>query len=150
MSLAIPIQPSNLRLSRKIPIDSDVFNICERVKELDPRLTIHAYDPPVHVGDKTYNYGISEQCDDGVERLVYRVEALDGRIIEHLQYLLHVPFERRFAIAERLADAAEEERKEADLDELYETMGRPMLTQLEHDGFIQRPRSYAKRGVKPR
>jgi hypothetical protein len=77
-----------------------------------------------------------------------RVEALDGRLIEHLQFLLHVPFEQRFAEAERRADKIEADAKEKNLDELYERMGRPMWTELERCGFIDRNRSYAKRGVK--
>lgn len=150
-ALAIPVTPDNLRMSRKIPVSSDVFNICDRVKEVSPRLLIYGYDPPVQFNGTTYHYAIQEMCDDRVERFVCRVEVLDARIIEHLEYLLRVPFEHRYAEAEKLEDKANAEAKEHELDELYETMGAPMRRQLEHDGFTGvRNRSYAKRGVKAR
>jgi hypothetical protein len=64
-----------------------------------------------------------------------------------MQRIMHVPFEKRLEAAERDEDEHNRKRKEDELDTLYERMGRPMWTQLEHDGFIQRGRSYAKGGV---
>lgn len=148
--LALP-RPDNMRVpygDAAHLVENDVYNICARIKELDPNLYLYLLDPPIVLGDKTYRYTVSEMCEDRVERLVSRFEDLDARIIEHLQYLLHVPFEHRMAEAEKLEARAEEDRKENDLAELYESMGRPMWTDLEKCGFIQRNRSYAKRGVR--
>jgi len=150
-TLALPTRPDNLHGSYGTLVDADVYNICERLKEIDPRLKIHFIDPPIRYGPKVYNFSITEACDDGVERLVFRVEELDARVIQHVQYLLKVPFETRFAKAEAIEAKREEERQEAEHEKLYETMGGPMLRQLEHDGFIEhRGVSYPKRGVKPR
>ncbi len=150
-TLALPTRPDNLHGGYGTPIDSDVYNICERLAEIDPRLKIHLIEPPICVGAKVYNFGITEACDDGVERLVFRTDALDARVISHVQYLLKVPFATRFAKAEAIEARREEERQEAEHAKLYETMGGPMLRQLEHDGFIEhRGVSYPKRGVKPK
>lgn len=147
--LVVASQPRNLRYARG-HVEGDVFRICERLAEIDPRLFVEPLDPPVTFNGTTYHFSIVEECGDGVCRLVFRAPALDARIIEHVQYLMHVPFERRFKEAVDRAEQMEADAKEAELDDLYERMGRPMWTQLEHDGFIQRNRSYAKRGVRPR
>lgn len=144
--IALP-RPDNLRVpdgARAHLVESDVYKICERLKEIDPNLYLYALDPPVTFGDKTYRWSVNEFCADRVERLVGRFEFLDARIIEHIQYLAHVPFAQRFKEAERVADKLEQDHKERELEELYETMGGPMLRQLEHDGFIMRPTSYRK------
>lgn len=146
-SLALP-RPDNLRGRYGALVESDVYDICSRIKEVDPNLYIQLLDPPVQFAGKVYHYAIVEVCRDGVERLVCRVEELDARVIEHMQYLLHVPFEKRFAEAERLEAKAEAERREKEHAELYERIGRPMWTDLERCGFIQRPASYAKRGIR--
>lgn len=148
-SLAIPARPDNFRARAGMHmLESDVFDICGRVKDLDPNLLVYALDPPVAFAGKTYNFAIQEVCADGVERLVQRFEGLDARVIEQLEYLLHVPFEKRFAEAEKLEAKAEAENREREFDHLVENIGLPMLPDLERTGFIQRPKSYAKRGVK--
>jgi hypothetical protein len=149
-SLALPTRPANLRGRFGDLVESDVFHICERLHELDKSLNVHVIDPPIAFGEKVYRFAVTEQCADGVERLVFRVEELDARIIEHVRYLLRVPFEHRFNEAEKLADKLTAEAKEHELDKLYDTMGAPMLRQLEHDGFItHRGKSFPKRGVRP-
>lgn len=126
-------------------VDGDVYNISERIAEIDPSLWIDPLDPPVTIGDQTWNWAITELCADGVERLVFRTAELDARILEHVQYLLHVPFEHRFAEAEAREVKIEAERKENELNELYENIGGPMRIDLERCGFADRPESYAKR-----
>lgn len=128
-------------------VDGDVYNISERIAEIDPSLYIDPLDPPVTIGDKTWNFAITELCADGVERLVFRTEQLDARILEHVRYLLHVPFAVRFAEAEAREAKLDAERKENELNELAENVGLPMLRDLERTGFTQRRTSYAKRGV---
>lgn len=144
--LVLATTPRNMRYVRG-HVEGDVFRICERLEEIDKSLFVYPLDPPVKAGDRTCHYSIVEECADGVPRLVFRATALDARILEHVQYLMNVPFEKRFAEAEARADKLEAEARENEKDELYETMGRPMLTDLERCGFIQRRTSYAKRGV---
>lgn len=131
-----------MRGSRGRLVEGDVYDICTRIKELDPSLVIYA-------NDETHakKFSVVEMCKDHVERLVFTTDELDGRIISKLQHLLFVPFEKRFAEAERLEQQAKDDADEKSLNDLYENMGRPMLTDLERCGFIQRSVSYAKRGV---
>jgi hypothetical protein len=146
-NLLVAARPHNLRYDRNVEVSGDVYNICDRLAELDPSLYIYPLDPPVALGDKVYRFSVIEQCGDGVDRLVMRVTELDARILEHIQYLLRVPFKQRFAEAERRADLLEAEHREAEMDSLVETMGMPMLRQLHHDGFSQRRTVYAPTGV---
>lgn len=142
-ALALP-RPDNLRGSRfGTLVEHDLYMIAERIREIDPNLYIYDTEQP---GKR---YAICENCRDGKERLVFKTEAIDARILEHLRYLLHVPFEHRIDEAEKLATKREEERVAREQDELYERMGRPMWTQLDHDGFIPGGRgvSFPKRGV---
>jgi hypothetical protein len=88
-----------------------------------------------------------EHCKDGVERLVFKVAALDARVEKRLHELMHMPLAARLAQIEKDQYRLEAEEKEYELDDLYERVGRPMWTQLEHDGFIQRGVSYPKAGV---
>lgn len=137
--------PSNLHLDpsvRRRFVDNDVFHICDRIAEVSRRLFIEEFVD----GDKR-SYAIMEMCDDGVARLVFKTKVLDARVVSKVQYLLNVPFEKRFAEAERTEQEAEAARKDAELDALYERVGRPMLTELERCGFVDRPVSYPKRGV---
>lgn len=139
MALALP-RPDNLRGSWGTLVDTDVYGISERVKEIDPNLYIYRTEQP---GGAVYSIG--EMCVDGVERLVFRThQQLDARVIEKLQYLLHVPFEQRYAAAERAEAQLEAERKERELDQLYEDVGGPMRSMLYRCGFSDAPASYPK------
>lgn len=136
MTLIIPgtSRPSNLHYGDDIQvevIDSDLYDICERIKEVSPDLFIVAAKRADSV-----EFTIMERCKDGVDRYVYSTPDLDARIVEKCRYMLHVPLAKRADIAIAEADKAEQDRKEAQSDALYESLGRPMWTQLEHDGFI--------------
>lgn len=122
-------------------VESDVFDICNQVKAIDPNLKVIWFDR------EDDPYVVMETSADGVERMVCKADALDGRLITKLQYLLHVPFEKRFEEIEKANTAFEAAKAEEQMEELYERVGRPMWTQLEHDGFSQRSVSYAKSGV---
>lgn len=148
MSVIIPgsAAPNNLQFQGKAHIiDSDVFNICERVKELSPRLHIIVADPPRPDGK---NFIIMEESKPGDWMCVARYEALDGRIIEDLQRMSAIPLKDRLAQIEKEEKKHEEDSADEALEELYERMGGPMWSQLERDGFIDgRPVSYPKRGI---
>lgn len=139
--------PSNLRLAdnvRAIPIDSDLYDICERVKQISPKLRIVQLD-----NNKTAVWMVLELCEDNVERKVLKTDALDGRVLKRLEYIMGVPFEHRYKMLEEENRKYEAQYKEDALDKLYEDMGRPMWTQLERDGFIDgRNVSFPKRGPK--
>lgn len=85
---------------------SDVFNICQRVAELDPNLRV-LYNE----SDPEKPWVVTEMSTDREERFVARYQALDARIIEDLQYMLRVPFLDRL----RVQDEREAARKETDV-----------------------------------
>jgi hypothetical protein len=142
------LAPSNLHLRPSVKtqyVDGDMFDICERLAEIDPRL----YIVQLHEDDEA-NYMIMEHCSDGVQRAVIPrgVKELDARVLEQVQYMLHVPFEHRLAAAEAQVEKADADHHEAVLDEMYDKMGGEFRRQLEHDGFItHRGVSYPKLGV---
>lgn len=123
-------------------VDGDMFNICERIKEISPSLSIVLLEK-----DNQFAYAIMEHCVDGVERLVFKVKELDNRVCEKLRRLMSMPLSERVTEIEKQEHRLEAERLDEESSELYERFGRPMWTQLEHDGFIQRGVSYPKRGV---
>jgi hypothetical protein len=127
-----------------MPVESDVYDICSRIEEISPDLYILVADPPMD----GFTYIVMERMRNGSDGLVTRTNALDQRLVDHLRYILKVPISERLALLEKQEYIAEADRKEAEFEELYERLGRPMWSQLEHDGFIQRNISYPKRGVK--
>lgn len=126
-------------------VDSDLYNICERIKEVSNRLFIVEADD-----NASHSFVIMEHCDDGVDRMVYKTDELDDRVIKKCQYMLGVPFDQRMKKLEEDNAKWEAEQRENELEMLYEKLGRPMWTQLDHDGFIDGGRgvSFAKRGPK--
>lgn len=147
MSLAVAGRPTNLHLppeAEAIPVDSDLYEICERIKEISRDLYILLTIYP----DGGQTYVIMEKCKDGVDRLCYRVKELDGRVLDKLRWMLHMPLDERLAKLEAEEYKIEEERIDQEHEELYERVGGPMWHDLEKCGFIQRPVSYPKRGVK--
>ena len=93
-------RPHNLRGSPNIKlVEHDVYNICNRVKELDPNLYIvlhQGHDRP---------WVVMEHCRDNVDRFVSRYKELTPQIIDDLHYMLAVPFEKRLEEAERRVEA---------------------------------------------
>lgn len=148
MSVIIPgaAAPNNLQFQGVAHVvDSDVYNICDRVKEISPRLHIVVADPPRPDGK---NFIVMEESKPGDWMCVARYEALDDRVIKHLQELRAVPLQDRLAKLEKEEAEWEKKSQEDAADELYERMGGPMWTQLEKDGFVDsRGVSYAKKGV---
>lgn len=120
-------------------VESDLYHICERIKEIDPRLFIIQ----LSAGDRC-SYAVMERCDDGVERLVSRHIELDARVLDKMLELRSIPFEKRFAAIEAQIDKEEEERRTKESEEFYERMGGPMYTELANCGFIDRVQSYPK------
>lgn len=146
-ALTLPdgVRPSNLHLgpgTQHVAVEADMYGICERIKEVDPSLHVVLLS-----SDDKWCFAIMELCADGVERLVFKVKELDERVIAKLRRLMALPLKQRLARLEKDEFKFYADKKERELDELYEQLGRPMWTQLERCGFIQRPVSYPKLGV---
>ena len=148
MTVLIPghARPNNLRFQGVAHVvESDVYNICERIREVDPDLFIVVADPPRPDGK---NFIVMEIDQSGAESLVSRYEELDARIIEDVERMRKIPLPQRLEQLEKdntKFERAEQERME---EELYERLGGPMWHQLEHDGFIDsRGVSAPKRGI---
>ena len=138
--------PSNLHLtpSHKVRyVEGDMFDICRRLAEIDPRL----YVVELEKGDKAV-WCIMEACNDGVQRQVCKVDALDARCLEKVRYMLFVPFEHRIAALEKENEQWEADQQDAELEQIYDRMGGEFRRQLWHDGFVEhRDVSYPKLGV---
>lgn len=142
---ALFFAPSNLEIPGWMKtkyVSGDLYNICLRIKEISPDLHVIPLE-----GDGPYHFAIAEDCPDGVTRLVFRCQELDDRALKHLQEIMFLDFTERVKAFDREQEIAEAKRKEAELEELYERVGAPMLPELERAGFIQRPVSYPKTGV---
>lgn len=147
MSLILPesFAPQNLKLRPGVKarfVDGDLYNIAQRLQEVDPSIFV----VELSEGDRA-TWAIMEMCQDGVERLIFKTDALDARVVDKAMRIKNVPLEKRLAEAEREEAEATTKREADELEKLYEDVGRPMWTQLEHDGFIQRGRSYSKAGM---
>jgi hypothetical protein len=132
--------PSNMLATVGAYVESDVFDICHRILEIDPDLLIVPNDP-----GHAHRFSIQHLDKNGNAYLVMTAETLDARILTDLQYLLHVPFEKRYAEAERLEAERERQRDEEQREKLYEKMGYQFYRQLDRCGFIQRSDILPKR-----
>jgi hypothetical protein len=65
-----------------INLDGDVLGIVQRVKEIDPRLSIY-------YNEQTDGYDLVESCLDGTDRLVFSVDELDQRLVDRLLKAAH-------------------------------------------------------------
>ena len=100
--LMLPV-PSNVRTRHQMAsVDADLYNIAERVKQLDPNLVLL-----LHEG-QAKPWVVMERCEDGVERMVKRYEELDSRIIEDLRYMLAVPLDERMKRLDREIEKSNE------------------------------------------
>lgn len=136
-------RPSNLNLPDSmdaVPIESDLYNICERLKELSPRLHVVYIE-----GDLERPWTIMEECIDGVSRTVFCCSTLNAEVITRVERIMRIPLETRYAQAEKENELYEKAAAEEEFERLYENMGRPLWTELDKCGFIDsRPVSYPK------
>lgn len=112
MSLITVGAPENIKIAGVNPhalkmVESDVFNIAQRIKEIDPNLYV-----VVHEGHAR-PFVVMEHALDGTERMVSRYDRLDSSILDDLRYMLNVPFERRFAELTKKIDAENERQENA-------------------------------------
>lgn len=94
-------KPVNLNFgdARLKYVESDLYGIAERIKELDPSLSV-----VLHEGHSK-PWVVVERGSDGDERFVARYEELDSRVLDHLRYIAAVPFEKRIEKLQREANA---------------------------------------------
>ncbi len=95
--------PDNMRLPGRLKgarmMTSDVFNVCEQIKQLDPNLYV-----VLHEGHEK-PFVVMEHCIDGQERMVKRYAELDSRILADLRKMITVPWSERYKQLAREIDA---------------------------------------------
>lgn len=120
--------PTNFRLprgSRADYVTGDVYDICARLKAIDPRLSVIQLS---HVDGRKV-YAISDQGPDGVERLVFRVgpdceiDELDARVIEKIEWIRRVDVKDRVTILEKELAREKAAREDDEREDLYEKIG---------------------------
>jgi hypothetical protein len=121
--LQLPI-PDNLVAKGYRHVESDLYNICERIKEVSPRLRLI-----FHERHPKKPWVVMEDCADGVERFVARYAVPDARILENLRYMLAVPFDERMKKVEAEVEAHNEAHSEMD-PEVIERMAYDMRRAL--------------------
>lgn len=138
--LILPYVPANVRPDgryKATEITSDVYHVAEQLSELNPRLVVNC---TTDTATGQYAFTIVEQNvptpTGPVDQVVFRCNALDSRVVEHVRYLLHVPFDKRFAEAERIAAKHEADSAENESEMLVEKIGLPMLRDLRECGFL--------------
>lgn len=134
--------PSNIRLpegSRATHVESDLHDIAGRLLELGPpRLHLELLE---HADGRAV-WAVCETDESGVEYLVFRVgkdceiDALDGRVIERVQYLRHVPLNERLAHCERQIENERKAREAAKAEQMYDNLGSTLYSNLARLGFI--------------
>lgn len=127
--------PNNLHFADDVKatiIESDLYDICTRLAEIDPTLFVILLED-----GNDHRFTIMEHCADGWDRIVWSVNELDQRILNKARYLKSVPFEHRFEEAEKLETKMKAEQESEAFEEFYDKLGGPMRKQLEHDGFIE-------------
>lgn len=138
--------PTNIRLpegSRATHVESDLYNIAERLREIDPnyRLTLLEH------ADGRAVWSVNELTRDGKEALIFRVgpgceiDELDARVISKVQYLRAVPVHERLAKIEREVAQEKAKRAEEQAEAMYARLGEKMYSQLSRLGFIDTPRA---------
>lgn len=110
MNITVTGRPSNLRYTGNEQmqlVESDVFNVCQRIKELDPNLFV-----VLHKGHEK-PFVVVEMSRDGEERMVKRYAELTPSILHDLQRMLKIPWEQRFKQLAREVDEHNEARENA-------------------------------------
>jgi len=155
MTLVLPetARPANLTLSRGSRarvLTSDLYDICNRVAEIDPSLYIIELD---HDDPRPYRWIVMEHCKDGVDRMALRVREgeLDARVLEKLRHQLAVPLRDRLEQLDREAEGYRKQYLEDEADRLYERIGPAFRKQLHDCGFTHAPRptSFPTKAIRP-
>ncbi len=136
MSLITVGAPDNVKIAGVNPralkmVESDVFNIAQRVKEIDPHLYIVIHD------GHPEPFVVMEHALDGTERMVSRYAALNQQILEDLRRMINVPFEQRFAETTKRIDAENKAAEDAWMEsEQHERMTWEFRKALEEANMV--------------
>lgn len=139
-------RPSNLHLNPDTDkvrlVSSDLYRICDRIKEISDRLYLVELQRNSSEGEK-FGYALMEK-QPNMDYLVFRIAMtdLDGRVLERIRYLMSLGLHERIAICDKEREKWEADKHEDDMEELWETMGGPMYLEMERTGFFQRPVSF--------
>lgn len=146
--------PTNFRLprgSRADYVTSDVYDICNRLKAIDPRLSVIQLS---HV-DGRKAYAISDQGPDGVERLVFRVgpgceiDELDARVITKIEWIRRIDVKDRQAQLEKELAKEKADREEDGREGLYDKIGGKWYDALYAGGFTGSAKPMSVRPLGP-
>lgn len=127
--------PDNMRLdvsgdqNKMAMVDSDLWNIAERVKEIDPNLMI------IFHADAKEPFVVMENGPDGVSRFVARYAELDQRILEDLRYMARIPFDERMKKIEREIDKRNEALEKPD-EEVMDWLATEMRREMKKANMI--------------
>lgn len=148
--LVIAGRPTNLRQvgKRNRVVTADLYDVCERVKELDPNLYIVEQE---NLDGGSHQYVIMEHVPKlNRDEIVFKTPYLDQRILDKLDEIRALPFAERADAAIREAEKYAKDAKEHASEELYERMGAPMYNQLHRDGFASGGRNKSFPIVRPK
>lgn len=148
--LSVAGVPTNLRLPEGSTLaycEPDLYNICERLRELDEALSVIVMKDDA--GGAAF--AITERTRQGVEELVMRVgpgckiDALDARVIEHIEWIRRIPAAERAAQIEREIAAEARSREEQKSEKLYEDIGGSFYDNLFKCGFVTTPKPESRK-----
>lgn len=133
LGMLVTAVPDNMRLDvsgeKPALIESDLWNIAERIKEIDPNLVV-----VFHEGHSE-PFTVMEQCRDGVTRFVARYKELDQRILEDLRFMQSIPFSERIQAVERKIDAANDALERPD-EEVMDWLATEMRREMKKANMI--------------
>ncbi len=144
--LVIAGVPSNIRLpkgSRGTHIDSDMYDISSRLRELDGSLFVSL----IEHADGRAMWAVCETDRAGVESLIFRVgpgceiDELDGRVIAKLNYIRSVPAGERARKLQAELDREAESKREHEREQMYDQMGSSFYNNLIKCGFVHTPKA---------
>ena len=109
--LLVPGIPDNVRVPAHLRgvklVESDVFDIANRIKAIDPNLYIVLHEKHEHP------FVVMENTADGTQHMVSRYDRLDASILEDLRRMLATPFTERFAKLTAQIDKENEDQENA-------------------------------------
>ena len=148
MPIYVAGKPTNLNFAPGVKaeeVTSDLFGVMDRIKAKHPAINVIKI-----VDEDGYVYVVTERTIDGTDEFRFRVYEIDERLETRLDRIRAIPFEQRFAEAQRIEDESKAEKEKLDAEEFYENFGAPMRSQLIRDGFGSGVGSvsYPKRGAK--
>lgn len=105
-------RPENMRIAGVDPhkltvVEGDVFDMANRIKEIDPNLYIVLHDGHAEP------WVVMELCLDGWERMVARYAELGPHILEDLRRMIAIPYDERERELQKKIDKENEARENA-------------------------------------